>query len=62
MDDYYVYTVYMHVSPSGKRYIGITSQKVEKRWANGKGYKTQQYFYRAIKKYGWNNFQHIIVA
>ena len=23
------YTVYMHVSPSGKRYIGITGQSVE---------------------------------
>lgn len=62
MNDYYVYTVYMHVSPNNKRYIGITSQKPEKRWANGKGYKTQSYFYNAIEKYGWDNFQHVIVA
>lgn len=56
------YTVYMHISPSGKRYIGITCRKPEKRWNNGYGYKTQQYFYRAIKKYGWDNFEHIIIA
>lgn len=30
--------VYMHTSPSGKRYIGITSQEPNKRWENGNGY------------------------
>lgn len=54
------YTVYMHTSPSGKRYIGITSTSVEKRWSNGNGYSTQM-FYRAIQKYGWENFQHEIL-
>lgn len=52
----------MHISPSNKRYIGITKVKVENRWANGKGYRKQSYFYRAIEKYGWNNFEHIIIA
>lgn len=57
------YTVYMHISPSNKRYIGITSLNLDKRWGKtGNGYKTQQYFYRAIEKYGWDNFQHIIIA
>lgn len=57
------YTVYMHISPSNKRYIGITGVRVERRWQkNGDGYKSQQYFYRAINKYGWDNFQHIIIA
>ena len=55
------YTVYMHVSPSNKRYIGITSQKPKQRWKNGTGYKGQV-FYNAIEKYGWNNIEHIIVA
>ena len=57
------YLVYMHISPSNKRYIGITCQKPKKRWGkNGKGYERQEYFYRAIEKYGWDNFQHIIIA
>ena len=56
------YTVYTHISPSNKRYVGITKVKVEERWRkNGEGYKTQ-IFYRAIEKYGWDNFQHIIIA
>ena len=42
-------------------YIGITSQQPEKRWANGLGYTYNSYFYRAIKKYGWNNFNHEIL-
>ena len=56
------YTVYMHISPSGKRYIGITSQKTKKRWQNGKGYIGNQHFTNAIEKYGWDNFKHIIIA
>lgn len=54
------FTVYMHISPSGKKYIGMTSVLPEKRWGKGEGYKTQV-FYRAIQKYGWDNFEHIIV-
>ena len=56
------YTVYLHLNKiNGKRYYGITSLKVEYRWNNGKGYK-EQYFARAINKYGWDNFEHIIIA
>lgn len=54
--------VYKHISPSSKVYIGITCQKPNERWRSGKGYKNNQYFSRAINKYGWNNFSHIIVA
>ena len=56
------YAIYMHISPTNKRYIGITYQKPKRRWQNGKGYKNQKYFYRAIEKYGWDNFEHIIIA
>lgn len=56
------YTVYVHIAPNGKRYYGITSQNVNQRWKKGNGYKIQKYFYRAIEKYGWDNFEHIIVA
>jgi hypothetical protein len=53
--------VYKHTSPNGKVYIGITSQNPLKRWRNGKGYRDNDYFFRAITKYGWDNFTHEIV-
>ena len=51
----------MHICPNNKKYVGITKQKPNKRWRNGNGYKGQ-YFYNAIKEYGWDNIQHIIIA
>lgn len=55
------YTVYKHTTPCGKVYIGITKQNPVKRWLNGKGYQKQDYFYKAILKYGWNNIKHEIL-
>lgn len=51
----------MHISPSKKYYIGVTSRDANVRWNNGHGYKHQPYFYNAIKKYGWYNFEHLII-
>ena len=64
MLNYMSWTVYRHITPSGKSYIGITSQKPENRWRNGKGYnqKGQQCFHNAIEKYKWENIKHIIVS
>ena len=56
------YTVYLHISPSGKRYYGVTKLNVKQRWQNGRGYKDNEDFWEAIEKYGWCNFQHIIVV
>lgn len=56
-----IYSVYMHIFPNGKRYVGITSQQISRRWREGKGYKSQEMFTRAINKYGWDNIQHIIL-
>ena len=56
------YTVYQHISPNGKVYVGITKKKPEHRWNNGRGYKPNKHFYSAIKKFGWDNFKHEIVA
>nr|DAH20548.1 MAG TPA: intron associated endonuclease [Bacteriophage sp.] len=55
-----MWTVYKHTAPNGKVYIGITGGKVKNRWQNGHGYK-KQIFYRAIKKYGWENINHEIL-
>lgn len=55
------YTVYKHTSPSGKIYIGITSQKLYQRFQNGVGYKQSRRFYNAIKKYGWDNIKHEVL-
>ena len=54
--------VYQHISPSNKVYVGITKQKPEYRWDNGKGYKRCVKFFNAILKYGWDNFEHKIIA
>lgn len=56
------YCVYKHTSPSGKVYIGITQQRPEDRWQGGRGYRRNEYFFRAILKYGWDNFTHEILA
>ena len=55
------YTVYMHITPSNKRYVGITCRNPKYRWNNGKGYKSNKHFYSAIDKYGWENIEHIIL-
>ena len=55
--------VYMHTNKiNNKVYVGQTCQNPAERWDNGNGYKTCTYFYRAINKYGWDNFEHIIFA
>lgn len=56
------YKLYVHIAPNGKKYYGITKQeKVNRRWENGKGYKTNQHFTSAINKYGWDNIEHIVL-
>lgn len=54
------YSVYCLTGPTGKLYIGITSQDPVKRWNNGNGYKNQPIF-DDIDKYGWNSFEHNII-
>lgn len=56
------YTLYCHLFPNGKRYIGITRTDPEKRWRSGKGYETQEKMARAISHYGWDNINHQIIA
>lgn len=57
-----MYTVYQHIFPNGKRYIGVTRTSVNRRWGyKGYNYKTQ-IVGRAIEKYGWDNIDHEIFA
>lgn len=47
---------------NGKCYIGLTKTSLNQRAGNnGYGYKRCLKFYRAIEKYGWDNFEHIIL-
>lgn len=57
------YCVYIHTNKiNGKKYVGQTCQwPPEKRWKGGAGYHNSTYFYRAINKYGWDNFEHQII-
>lgn len=58
---YKPYKIYLHITPSGNIYIGQTKDEPKIRFgSNGSNYKTQP-FYRAVKKYGWSNIQHIIL-
>ena len=55
--------IYKHTCPNGKSYIGQTYQADPKhRWGkDGSGYGNS-IFGNAIKKYGWENIQHEILA
>lgn len=56
------FILYMHTAPNNKRYIGITTQKFQYRCGKGgKKYCANTYFWRAIQKYGWDNFKHEIL-
>lgn len=50
------YLVYVHTNKiNGKKYVGQSSNIVE-RWRNGgKNYFSSIKFFRAIQKYGWEN-------
>lgn len=55
--------IYIHTNKiNGKKYIGQTCQNPKIRWKNGSNYRSSTYFYSAIQKYGWDNFEHKVVA
>lgn len=60
----HLYIVYIHTNLiNNKKYIGITCRKPAQRWlSDGSGYLGQPKFWNAIRKYGWKNFSHDIVA
>lgn len=59
------WSVYMHINKiNDKVYVGVAKGKPERRWGkDGCKYNgAQQVFANAIKKYGWDNFKHEILA
>lgn len=61
-----MFLIYCHKNKfNGKRYVGYTSyvNNPNKRWADGLGYINNHHkiFGAAILKYGWENFEHIIL-
>ena len=57
-------TVYCHINKiNNKKYIGITSSSIERRWGeNGIGYKNSYFYEHGIEQFGWDNFEHIILT
>lgn len=56
------YLVYIHINrQNNKIYVGLTRQELSRRW-QASAYKNCTHFERAIKKYGWDAFEHIVVA
>lgn len=53
--------IYKHTAPNGKGYVGQTTKTPEKRWGKG-GVHYSNYIGKAIKKYGWDNFNHEVLA
>lgn len=64
-----IYKVYKHTLPTNVSYkdndmiyIGITCKKnIKQRWLSGRGYDCNLHFSNAIKKYGWDNFEHEVL-
>lgn len=46
-----------------KRYIGVTAKEFPRlRWKNGSKYRFSDMFYKDIKKFGWDNIIHEVLA
>lgn len=57
------YSVYVHfMKPTGKRYVGCTGQKPQRRFQNGIGYEKNEPFFADIKRYGWESVDTTIIA
>ena len=56
--------IYAHINKSnGKIYIGQSCNDVDTRaGSNGTKYTGCTYFWKAIQKYGWDNFEHIVLV
>ena len=55
-----LYTVYRHITPSGKSYIGMTKNSIRRRIRSG--YSSNKFMTAAIRKYGWESITTEILA
>lgn len=57
------HAIYMHVRRDTRQcYIGITVQRVSDRWTKGNNYRGQKRFGGAIRRHGWDAFDHHVLA
>ena len=55
--------LYLHVNRENRKcYAGVTINRAGDRWAGGTAYRNHRRFGPAIKKWGWNAFEHHILA
>lgn len=56
--------VYLHTNKiTNQKYVGITlNSAAEKRWREGKGYETQYFGKAGVAVYGWDGFEHEVLA
>lgn len=52
------WTVYKHVTPDGRVYIGATSKTLADRWKGGYAGR----FREAVKTYGWDGMEHVVIV
>lgn len=59
-----IWNVYIYANKiNNKLYVGQTNRTLKKRaGVDGKNYVNSKYFWHAIQKYGWENFEPEIVA
>lgn len=57
------FLVYIHkLKSDGRVYVGQTNSSLSRRSGNqGQRYKSCTKFWHAIQKYGWENFEHIVI-
>ena len=55
------YCIYKHTSPSGKAYIGLTKNYIQRVQQHQELRSKCTFFKKAIQKYGWDKFKHEIL-
>lgn len=57
-----LFKLYLITSPTNMYYVGITRRTLKQRAnSNGSGYRYNTHLWRAIQKYGWENFTHVVL-